>query len=159
MPVSRLLAALSQAAFKNVALDESIAIFTVKARLPVLPTKPNLFIWLPESHRPHCIQLIPHLQWLSCFHRPVYMLTQHDCVLATSSILGASADMFCSISANHNYCCDGYGEQWCCAHSSTVHFITAWKKPSSCQSKLLKYQQLSRAFFNGGLAWVMCTNK
>lgn len=45
----------SHAVFKSVALDESIVIFTVKARLQVLPTKLNLSIWLPDSHAPHCI--------------------------------------------------------------------------------------------------------
>ena len=39
----------------SVALDESIVIFTLKARLQVLPTKLNLSIWLPDSHAPHCI--------------------------------------------------------------------------------------------------------
>ena len=45
----------SHAVFKSVALDESIIIFTLKARLQVLPTKLNLSIWLPDRHSPHCI--------------------------------------------------------------------------------------------------------
>ena len=45
----------SHAVFKSVALDESIIIFTIKARLQVLPCKLNLSIWLPDSHSPHCI--------------------------------------------------------------------------------------------------------
>ena len=45
----------SHAVFKNVALEESIFIFTLKARLQVLPTKLNLSIWFPDRHSPHCI--------------------------------------------------------------------------------------------------------
>ena len=45
----------SHAVFKSVAIDESIIIFTLKARLQVLPCKLNLSIWFPASHSPHCL--------------------------------------------------------------------------------------------------------
>ena len=45
----------SHSVFKNVAIDECIVVFTLKARLQVLPTKLNLSIWFPGNHAPHCI--------------------------------------------------------------------------------------------------------
>ncbi len=45
----------SHAVFKNVALDENIVSFVLKARLQVLPTKLNLSIWFPSRHAPHCV--------------------------------------------------------------------------------------------------------
>ena len=45
----------SHSVFKNVAIDECIVVFTLKARLPVLPTKLNLSIWFPGNHTPYCI--------------------------------------------------------------------------------------------------------
>ena len=45
----------SHAVLKSATLDESIIIFTLKARLQVLPSKLNLSIWLPDRHSPHCL--------------------------------------------------------------------------------------------------------
>ena len=45
----------SHSVLKNVAIVECIIVFTLKARLQVLPTKLNLSIWFPGNHAPHCI--------------------------------------------------------------------------------------------------------
>ena len=45
----------SHSFLKNAAIDEEILIFTVKARLQVLPTKLNLSIWYPNKHDSHCL--------------------------------------------------------------------------------------------------------
>ena len=45
----------SHSILKNAAIDEEILIFTVKARLQVLPTKLNLSIWYPNRHDSHCL--------------------------------------------------------------------------------------------------------
>ena len=38
-----------------VSIGEDILIFTIRARLQVLPTKSILSTWYPSSHEPHCI--------------------------------------------------------------------------------------------------------
>lgn len=45
----------SHTILKNVAIDEEILIFTVKARLQVLPTKLNLSTWYPNMHDSYCL--------------------------------------------------------------------------------------------------------
>ena len=45
----------SHSILKNAAIDEEILIFTIKARLQVLPTKLNLSIWYPNNHDSHCL--------------------------------------------------------------------------------------------------------
>ena len=45
----------SHSILKNAAIDEDILIFTVKARLQVLPTKLNLSIWYPNRHDSYCL--------------------------------------------------------------------------------------------------------
>ncbi len=59
----------SHSFLKNTALSEDIVIFTVKARLQVLPTRLNLSIWFPTTQVPHCLhhtteqitETLPHI--------------------------------------------------------------------------------------------------
>ncbi len=59
----------SHSYLKNTALSEDIVIFTVKARLQVLPTRLNLSIWFPTTQVPHCLhhtseqitETLPHI--------------------------------------------------------------------------------------------------
>ena len=46
---------LSHTIYSNASIGEDVLIFTIKARLQVLPTKSNLSTWYPSSYDPHCI--------------------------------------------------------------------------------------------------------
>ena len=75
----------SHSVYKNVALDECIALFTLKARLQVLPTKLNLSIWFPGNYAPYCIhhgheqiaETMPHILNGCHVYKGLY-ISRHD---------------------------------------------------------------------------------
>ena len=76
---------LSHTIYSNVSIGEDILIFTIRARLQVLPTKSNLSTWYPSSHEPHCIlhstthdnETIAHVLNGCNFYKGLY-IARHD---------------------------------------------------------------------------------
>ena len=96
----------SHSVFRNVAIDERIVVFTLKARLQVLPTRLNLSIWFPGNHAPHCIhhgneqvaETMPHILNGCHVYRGLY-ICRHDRIVDLitkdiSSTLGSSITLY-----------------------------------------------------------------
>ncbi len=79
------LSSADQLFLKNTALSEDIVIFTVKARLHILPTRLNLSIWFPTAQVPHCLhhtteqitETLPHILNGCHVYKGMY-ITRHD---------------------------------------------------------------------------------
>lgn len=109
----------SHSFLKNTALSEDIVIFTVKARLQVLPTRLNLSIWFPTTQVPHCLhhtpeqitETLPHILNGCHAYRGMY-IARHDRIVDLivkdiSSHFSSSVKMYkhsCVKSSMFQYC-------------------------------------------------------